>query len=71
MIEITINNFLNNISYSQNYFCQILRDYNISNRYILNEDDLRKLLEVPVTTQKSYELRVYLYKLLDMNVILH
>ena len=64
-IEISVNDILKNINYSLDYFHKILRWCRVDNRFLLIESDLVKLLEYPITTQKSYELRIYINRLLD------
>jgi len=66
-IEIRIKDLIKDIGYTENYFKKILRKNNISNRYLLDRDDLVKLLKVPIVSNKSYELRIYLNKMLDIN----
>ena len=53
-IEIELETICKKVGYSENYFIKILRNNNISNRFLLDYKDLEKLLKVPVTTNKSY-----------------
>jgi len=64
MIEVSVDDFLTNIDYTKDYFLKILRECNVPNRYLLYENDLELLCKFPVTTNKSYKLRLYLYNLL-------
>ena len=55
-----IDDILKHTGYSKDYFKTILRSLDISNRILLDYEDLKKLETFNVVNQKSYKLRLYI-----------
>ena len=67
-MEIEVKDLIKTCDYTLDYFFKILRDNGISNRYILNDEDIEKLyLGLEVVNNKSYMLRIELNKIISEN----
>ena len=62
-MELLVKDLINTSSFTLDYLFKILRELNINNRILLNNDDLIKLrryLKTNCTTDRRYKMYIYI-----------
>lgn len=64
-----VENILKDCNYKLSYFKKILTRNKIKNHFILTIEDIKKIYEnEKVTTQKGYELKIYLEEIITKHL---
>lgn len=66
MLEISVDDIIEEVNYSKEYFKKILYKNKISNKFMLNKKDLKILQKLPIKNEKSMNLRIYVNKILNI-----